>query len=203
MLAYKIISLRKEMIIVEKANYSIDNLLCDGKNSVLMNVGDMVNSLNTHHVTIEEVKSMEEEIENEPKFPGGGVIWTIATLFVTTFSNYLVLSSNSLIGALNARISKMGPKEFPKYWHNEGSKTLTRVSENISFLNVMSMIIWISLAIALALWIYFALRRTLLNRKRLQALYQYERQLLMQNHFLAEQPKRQSQASITIKRMLK
>ena len=60
MLAYKIISLRKEMIIMEKANYSIDNLLCDGKNSVLMNVSDMLNSLNTHHVTIKEAKSMEE-----------------------------------------------------------------------------------------------------------------------------------------------
>lgn len=182
---------------------SILGLLCNGKDKVTLSIPKMLESLEEHHVTMDEVKSMKEEIENEPKFPGGGVIWTIATLFVTTFSNYLVLSSNSLIGALNARISKMRPKEFTKYWHNEGSKTLTRVSENISFLNVMSMIIWISLAIALALWVYFALRRTLLNRKRLQALHQYERQLLMQNQFFAEQPKRQSQASITIKRMLK
>ena len=191
------------MVSMQKIDYSINNLLCNSKDYASMSIDEMLKSLNDHHVTIEETQSMEAEIENEPKFPGGGAIWTIATLFVTTFSNYLVLSSNSLMGALNARVSKMKPKEFVKYWHSSGEKILSRVNENISFLNVMSMIIWIGLAIALALWIYFALRRTILNHRRLQALHQYERQLLAKNEFCARQSKRCSQTAVTVKRMLK
>lgn len=188
---------------MNNSDYSIINLLCDGKDSVFMSVNKMVKSLDNHHVTMEEVQSMEAEIENDSKPSGVGAIWAIVTLFVTTFSNYLISSSNSLISVLNTRVSKMTSKEFIKYWHSVGRKILSQVNENISFLNVMSMFIWIGLAIATACWLYFALRKNLINRKRLQALRQYERKLLMQDRFGTKQPKMQSQAAVTIKRIIK
>ncbi len=160
---------------------SLLTLLCDGKDSAFLKVNDMLESLDKHHVSMEETKSMEDEIGEEPPIAGGGAVLATITLFVTCFSGYLVSINNSLMSALATRTSKMSNAQFVQYWHHTGKAVLNQVNEDASMLNVMSMLIWLSLAIIIVVWI-FKFRKSIINRKRLQALHEYERKLLVKSH---------------------
>lgn len=156
---------------------SIIELLCNGNDSVCMSVGDMVQSLKDHHVSMEEAKSMENEITSTPQFPNPSFVLTVFTLFVTCYSGLLLSQCSELLSGLSIKTSKLEKKAFENYWKTHGNKVISKINEYSGDAIFLAFIVLIILVIVITIFIW-ALRPYLLKKARLQALYEYERFLI-------------------------
>lgn len=156
---------------------SLTELLCNGKDGLCWDVDKMISSLDTHKVSLDEVKSMESELKSKPPLIDSGSILVVLSLFITCFSGYLTNANNTLMSALAIRTSKMTETELTTYWPKHGKAVLKQVSNNSGVLNGISKFIWVILLVLLIVWVY-KIFKSFQKQKQLQALHEYERILL-------------------------
>lgn len=161
---------------MSKLDRSLKELLFNGKNwfyCCFLDFNAMVDSLNKHNVTLEEVESLKNEIKDTRLiFDHGGIV-TLFSLFVTSASVYITSTSSNLVNMLSVKTSKMSKKEFSDYIGKVEDGVLAHLNWYANFLQLLSIVVLAILIIKIVLQI----SNVSPKQRQLKALFEYERKL--------------------------